>query len=281
MRRSLQCLGCILVFLPVVVFATDFLPQSLDRADRALRLSVGDELLRAEERGFEESEDLFPAVGEVSGEESALDRVRSDRTAAFVTVQVDGRMLALRDVPRQSWFAPYVRDAAERGLVSGYRDVEGNATGLFGPEDNVTVEQLGKIVILGKRMDTTSCPASKNLTASGSWSLSILGCAEAAGWALFADGSIDVHRFATRSEVLVTLMQAFEVPYPEVIASPFEDVPVTMQFAGYIARAKDDGVVAGYTGEDGMLTGFFGPADPVTRAETAKMVTLAVQEYGQ
>ncbi len=44
------------------------------------------------------------------------------------------------DVPADAWFAEYVNYVAEPGLMQGYAD------GRFGPEDNITREQLAAIL---------------------------------------------------------------------------------------------------------------------------------------
>lgn len=261
--------------------ATGDVLKTLKSLDTELRIDAEDSAIIQEERALEENEELFPSTGESRSSAGSIDELREERTGDFVVIRADNRDIPLRDVPRSAWFAPYVRDVADRGLVSGYRDADGVLTGLYGPGDNVTVEQLSKLVVLARAINVSECPLAKNLTASGSWSLSYVGCAEQNGWALYGDGTVDVHRNATRAEVLVTMLQAFEVPYPEAMIESFSDVPPTMQFSGYIARAKADGVVAGYTDDAGMPTGMFGPTDPVTRAETAKIVSLVLQVYAQ
>ncbi|MBU1911611.1 S-layer homology domain-containing protein, partial [Patescibacteria group bacterium] len=40
-----------------------------------------------------------------------------------------------------------------------------------------------------------------------------------------------------------------------------------------------DGLVSGFADEDGNLTGLFGPSDPVTRAEIAKIVGMGMRIY--
>ena len=283
MQRNIRtALASSLLLLPFLASAgTGDLLKSLDGAGTQLKFDAEDAAMTAEDRILEENEELFPATGESRSSRGTLDEAREERTGEFIVIRVDGRNVPLRDVPRMEWFAPYVRDVAERGLVSGYRDVDGVPTGLFGPADNVTVEQLLKIAVLARGIDVTGCPAGKNPTASGSWSLPYVGCAEQKQWALYADGMVDMKRNATRAEVLVTMMQAFAVPYAEAGVQPFTDVPPTLQFSGFIARAKADGIVGGYTDVAGSPTGMFGPTDPVTRAETAKIVSLALQVYGQ
>jgi len=230
---------------------------------------------------IESSAELFPA-NQSSGSIGTIDQQRENRTSDFISATVDGKTVTFRDVPRDEWFAPYVRDIAEKGIVSGYRDAEGSALGLFGPADNLTIEQLSKVA-LASSSNLGDCPSTPplNITSSGTWSAGYIACAEKLQWTIYADGSADVHRNASRVEVVVTLLEAFKatINQPTGSGSIFTDVTPSTLFNGVIEQAKKDGIVSGYTDAEGNLTGLFGPNDPVTRAELSKMVTLAMHMY--
>lgn len=51
------------------------------------------------------------------------------------------------DVPKDNACFQYVETAYHYGIVSGYKDAEGELTGFFGPNDPVTREQAAKIII--------------------------------------------------------------------------------------------------------------------------------------
>lgn len=230
----------------------------------------------------ESGSEFFPDVAAQTG--ASLRPVPPGGTGAFVSFRIGANEVTLQDVPRKSWFAPYVRDAAEQGIVSGYRDGQGNPTGLFGPANPVTVEELGKIAFHAASGDLSACPGPLNRSASGSWSAPYIGCAEKAGWVLFADGTVDVHRPAQRGEVVVTILQAFNVSQKEVTASGaalFRDVTPSTQFSAAIVTAAGDGLVSGYRDLMGNSTGMFGPSDPVKRAEISKIISLAMQIYAR
>ncbi len=200
-----------------------------------------------------------------------------------LTVSVDGRDVELSDVPLQSWYAPYVRTAAAANLLGGYRDAAGNPVGTFGPSDPVTIAELAKISILAAHIDPSSCADSTNPKAKTQWFSRVLGCAETRHWVLYGEATVNPLRPATRAEVVVTLLQAFNVAPAQLSdeSGPFTDVTFSTQYAGSIARAKNDGLVRGYVDAAGNLTGFFGPQDNVTRAEAAKMLVTAVEKYAQ
>lgn len=229
---------------------------------------------------FDASVELFPAV-ETEG--SPIEEQRDERTAEFLVIRVGAREVVLRDVPMKEWFAPYVRSIAELQLVSGYRDAQGMPTGLFGPADPVTLEQMVKVAVLATGIDATACalpPA--NISASGAWSASYVACAEKREWAVFSDATADLRRPATREEVVMTMLQAFKKEFDVEPASiTFTDVEKTGLYAPAIAKASADGVISGYTDGEGNLTGLFGPKNNVTRAEFSKIVSVALQLYAK
>lgn len=257
------------------------LKDALD-AWEAMDAVVGDEeSVQEEEAAFQSQTDIFPEL-ESTEEGNRLERLREERTAEFVSAEVDGSLVVFADVPRVAWFAPYVREIAELRIVSGYRDADGRPLGLFGPQDNVTIEQMAKVMVYASGRIPQDCGTApvRNLTASGSWSAPFVSCAENLQWPVYGDGSVDVQRNATRADVVITLMQAFGKQWGQRTGTAFTDVTASTQFGAAIEQAKADGVVSGYTDAQGTPTGLFGPQDPVTRAEFAKIVTLGRQLYG-
>lgn len=58
-------------------------------------------------------------------------------------------------------------------------------------------------------------------------------------------------------------------------AIPFRDVHVTSWYSQSVATLIERGIVSGYKSEDGRHLGLFGPADPITYAEAAKIALEA------
>lgn len=277
-RRFQSIASALLFFLPVSAVAGefDFILGDVDRFEQEIHWEIDAEVRAMEDHEFQDTDELFIPVDENSDNEEGIAQAKS-----FISVKVDGIPVTFMDVPTDSWFAPYVRGAAESGIVSGYRDSNGRLLGSFGPGDDVTIEQLAKMALQAAGVVVQDCAGTPtNKTATGSWSAHYIACAEELEWAVFSDGSVNVQRPATRSEVVVTLLQAFDVPFGRGSGEQFTDVTASTEFSGAIELAAKDGMVNGYADETGEPTGEFGPLNSVNRAEVAKMVTLAKSLYG-
>jgi len=270
-----------LVVLPVTVFAADafdFLAKDMEMLQEDMERMQQMRDQQVEEEEFQSSVDLFPGTGK----ESTVKKQVSTGDGTHVRIMVGSTEVTLEDVPREQWFARYVEDMAERRIITGYKDAAGNPLGVFGPADQVTVEQLAKIVVQAARVDQSVCPAvPMNDAAANSWSAQFIACAEELGWQVFSDGSVNPARAALRFEVVTTVLEAFGRDLMPATGTMFRDVSNTMPARYAIETAATDGIVSGYTDAKGQLTGQFGPFDTVNRAETAKVVSLAIATYGE
>jgi len=266
-----------LTSLPLVVAQSAMadVPAELERLDNALDQAEAELDTWAEDDAYDSAQELFPLE-----RRRALDSAQASSTGA-VTIEEGGESIVLSDVPTGVWFAPFVQEMVNRRILSGYRDGEGKPTGLFGPADPVTVEQLAKMVVLAAQVDTTRCPsAPKNEAAIGRWSAPYFACAEHLAWQIFHDGSVQPDRPALRAEVVTTVLEAFNRELEPATGELFRDVSMTMPSRHAIETAARDGIVSGYSDGSGSPTGFFGPFDQVNRAETAKIITLGLRTYG-
>lgn len=263
---------------PVYAASGWTLPDYGDTLDRWIQNQI--DMLMGDEQSLEleGSTELLPVSGtgtvtvENQGPESP-----------FVQFSVDGKIVTLTDVPVTSWFGPFVRDAADRGIVSGYRNERGEFTGLYGPGNNVTLEELAKMAFIAAGLSRGECPVlPKNPLAQNRWSTPYIACAENEGFAVFADGTVDILRPATRSEVTITVLQAFgaELRDTAPVGTKLKDVTDSTLFSSAIYAAIQDRVVSGDTDSAGNPTGMFRPADPINRAEVAKILSAAIQVYG-
>lgn len=278
---ALGIIGSVLLLTQTSVAAEqyDLLRQQLKTAVPVLDQLTADQELDVSEEQAEAGEEFFPVTAE---EEEGNTRTVTEEKD-YVTFRIAGVPYALSDVPVHVWFAPYVRDVAERGIVSGYRDASGIPTGIFGPERNVSIEELAKMAIEAALLPRAGCSDLKNSAAAASWSRDYIACAEQAGLAVYADGTVDLKRPATRAEVVMTILQGFGVQLRDIPGSdsPFSDVSASTLFSSAVYTASQDGIIAGYTDEAGKPTGEFGPDKPVNRAEVAKIISIALQVYGK
>ncbi len=208
-----------------------------------------------------------PALKERTSEET-------NKQFEFVQVLIDGVTVTFEDVPLGTWFASAVADVARMKILSGYKDREGNPTGVFGPDRPVTVAELAKVAhkIAGiDETEITNAPA--NARARNTWYSGFVASAESRHWLLFRDASVDPLRPATRAEVVATILQALDVQRLWPQGELFDDVPADLPYADCIETAAADGLVT--------IDARFRPQDPINRAELAKLVIAALSLYSE
>jgi hypothetical protein len=271
-----------LLLLIGIAHAGEFevLISDLERLERELESDAADELQLEVDEEYDSADELFPRETFVDENFELREGQVSD---THVYVRHAGVPVILEDVPLTEWFAPYVREMANQGIISGYSDAEGKPLGRYGAADDVTIEHLTKILVEATNVDQSKCPEDSlnEHVGSGSWSVPYLACAEYLRWRVYQDGSIDPSKSATRAEVVYTTLEAFDRDFEPATGEAFLDVTDTLSTADAIETAALDGIVSGYTDENGELTGNFGPFDNVNRAQIAKIVSLAMQVYGE
>ncbi len=281
MRTFFIASAIFLVVTPALADTYQDLQTHTNGFDAVLEQDIRDQPADDAELKLQSGDGFFPDDGSGSG----TIRKGDDLSASpYVVFRIDGVPYVLKDVPNTSWFAPYVRDAADRGIVSGYRDTNGIPTGIFGPERPVSIQELAKMATTAADINLDECwQAPLNAAAQKLWSAAYIRCAELHNFAVYADGTVDIFRPATRAEVVMTVLQAFGVSLRE---SPpgnmtLKDVTASTLFSSAIYTALDGGIVAGFSDASGNPTGYFGPEKPVNRAEMSKIISLAVQMYGE
>lgn len=203
-------------------------------------------------------------------EESALKATSN----LAITTTAGGTVTAVTDVPLESWFAKPVSTVVKYGIMSGYKDAQGQPTGQFGPGNHITLAELST---LGHRIAGISAEAFA--TDTSPWFAAPITSARSRGWTIFMNTDLDPVRPATRGEVMVTLMQAMDVPLQWQKGTIFQDVTTTTTFAAAIETAAKEGLVEGKKDVTGQPLHLFGPADSVTRAEMAKVISAVLKKY--
>ncbi|HVW66108.1 MAG TPA: S-layer homology domain-containing protein [Candidatus Peribacteraceae bacterium] len=199
--------------------------------------------------------------------------------AMGIQVIVDGKTVTFNDVPQTAWYATYVHDAAQAGIVNGYKDAYGNFTGRFGPGNQVTVAEALKIAIEGAGYDTQNYSTVIDSGTNG-WFAPYVSVAKGEHFAIVGS-AINYNRAATRAEVASIFTSAFHVNIDAQASTNYSDVNAQTSYAPSISALTRDKIVSGDTDANGNLTNMFRPDDSVARAEMVKMVLLARAQYGE
>ncbi len=155
------------------------------------------------------------------------------------------------DVSPQSWYAAYVNDLTDRGILNGYED------GTFRPRSSVTWGEALKLILRAAGFPERSAPEGGHW-ASGYRSFAV-------GRQYIAYGSVnDLNAVITRDEISALCAAALELRGSETGASPFDDTEAPDTVALYEA-----GILEGSL-EDGKR--LFKGSDNITRAEISAVL---------
>jgi hypothetical protein len=113
------------------------------------------------------------------------------------------------DIAQDAPYASAVYSLASAGIVNGHKDSDGQYTGLFRPEENVTIAEIVKMAVLGAKIPFPPAAVPSNVSAQGTWASGYVNAGAQRGFAVLRDNKLDVYRTATRSEVMQTLQDAF------------------------------------------------------------------------
>ncbi len=195
---------------------------------------------------------------------------------------IDGRAVIFTDVSQSAWFASYVRDAAEAGIVNGYMDARGRLTGKLGPSNSITFAEAIKIAAEGAGYDEALYGSSVQSGVGQHWSSPYVAVAKAEHFAVMQE-HFRLDQPATRAQVASMFTSAFGVKTTDIgpVDSRYTDVKVSTQYAASIEALSRDGILSGDTDTRGEATGTFRPMVPINRAEVVKMVIEARAKYGQ
>ncbi len=196
------------------------------------------------------------------------------KSMTHVSGFVDGKALTFTDVAMNEWYAPFIFNAVKTNMMSGYNSANGEANGLFGPGDTVSLAQLAKVAHRLAGIDETSFRGTPmNTAANGQWFSSFYLSAERLSWVVFRNPRENPNRPATRAEVIATLLQALDVERVWPKGDLFRDVTPTTPYADVIETAALDGLVSI------DANGTFAPERAINRAELAKLLMTAVELY--
>lgn len=185
---------------------------------------------------------------------------------------IDGSPVLYEDVMAHAWYTPYVAAIIEERVAVGYVDTEGKLTGEFGVANPVTRAEILKMALeaSGTTIDAHRKP--RNASARSTWASSYVAEAEELGLTVFSPDE-DVHQYATRAEVMQTVLEVLKLPIAPQAPS-FSDVPADHPYAHAIATADFYNLITGDTDRNGGQLRTFRPDDTMNRAEASKIIAL-------
>lgn len=180
------------------------------------------------------------------------------------------------DVPQDAWYASYVESLTEEGII--------DTDEFFRPADALNRAELVKMIITaigGLEGHTPPPNPTFDDVLPGEWFTNyveaaatlgiVMGYMDAQGNLIGIFGPADTVNRAAATKMLV---EAFDLEMTDDGVKEYPDVSESDWFYEYVLIAGQHGVMSGYD------NGRFGPADPVTRAQIAKMVVLSAQATG-
>ncbi|KKP36464.1 MAG: hypothetical protein UR27_C0019G0022 [Candidatus Peregrinibacteria bacterium GW2011_GWA2_33_10] len=161
------------------------------------------------------------------------------------------------------WAQDYIMDLKEKNIINGYTNGE------FGPNDNVTRAQLTKIALLAFEYEVTQRIEEKPFKDVETNAWHAIYIKEAKKQKIV--GGFDNNTFKpdepiTRAAALKILLEASKIDLSDIKNDEnFPDINTSDWYAIYTAFGKKHEIINGYADKT------FGPGNPITRAEVAKI----------
>ncbi len=186
--------------------------------------------------------------------------------STFMVAPVQAQSLGFTDdseIP--SWATEAIGELMDQGVIGG------NDDGSFAPNRQLNRAEVSKIIVLatGIDIDTTGGPHFPDVDQSA-WYYDYIETMYNQGWINgYPDGFFRPGVGINRAEIAKMVVNAFELDQDLAGAPHFDDVTSADWFYGYVETIYNNGCMRGYG------DGTFGPANAVTRAETAQIVYCA------
>ncbi|MBU0727366.1 S-layer homology domain-containing protein [Patescibacteria group bacterium] len=194
--------------------------------------------------------------------------------AVFILLIVNSGIVTAQtfdDVTENTWYFAYVEELVEDEIVE--------ISDEYRPDDALTRAELANMVIEAidglSEFEMPAIPTFSDVPVGSQYydyieasvQLGIVaGYTDESGNLTGMFGPDDTVNRATATKILIN---AFNIPIDTEIESIFPDVTENSWYHDYVVNAYDQSIIDGY--EDG----YFGPADPVTRAQIAKLIVNA------
>ncbi|HEY0072404.1 MAG TPA: S-layer homology domain-containing protein [Chloroflexia bacterium] len=173
------------------------------------------------------------------------------------------------DLPDTNWAYSYIANLFCRNVVSGFPD------GNFRPNSDITRGQFTKMLVLAFNMtwQVPDQPTFWDVPLGSTYSAFVETAARSGIVAGYADGAFRPNDPVTRAQAvkMIAVAHGWAQAYPP--DATFIDIPHEHWAFGYVEAAFRQGIINGYT------DGTFRPQIGMTRAQVAKVLTIATQPW--
>ncbi len=182
-----------------------------------------------------------------------------------------------KDFDPGQWFAGYVDTVADTSvggqkILEGFKNQDGSLTGEFGAGHNVRMSELLKMVLTMSNHGQGSGQGLEGL--NDHWAKGFFHKAKELDLSVSGDDFTAPNEYATRGEVFQTLVESLGIDSNcDVSSLDFSDLNVSHKHAVAACVLFSEGIISGT--DDGKLK----LDSSVTRAEMAKIIHLALQEF--
>ncbi len=209
-------------------------------------------------------------TGDAATPAQALTKEMLQSVRNLLKMTLKGKIIVFKDIPIESWFAPYVASVIQSGIASGYKDVKGNLTGEFGPARNITYAEIAKMTLEAANLspaNTLAVPT--NRSARNHWAAAYIDILERLGATVYTD-QLNVNASASRGAVIQTIVDVLEISAPSAPAP--------------VAPASGSGTTAGSgasLSQSGTTVTGSGSTATVTPAPTVEAPAIVFKDLSQ
>lgn len=191
------------------------------------------------------------------------------QTKGYLQKTINAKAVDFTDVPVTQWYSCAINAAVDAGIVSGYKDAQGNYLGLFKPANTITYAEAVKVAVQLAKLPVVQTAVPNNTSAKGDWSAPYIAALEAHGTTVITK-EINVRTAISRGAFIQLLIEALDIATNNAV-STFSDVPSTHPYAKAIATANALKYIQGDTDAAGKLLNTFRPNAFFNRAEAARI----------
>jgi len=190
----------------------------------------------------------------------------------LLSQNIGGRNVLFRDVPTSQWFAASVATVLKAGIAAGYRDAQGNLTGEYGPNNNVTYAEIAKMALGAAGYSPSAADIPGNPSARKHWSSGYISLMEGLGTVVYR-GQPAVDEFASRGAVMQTLVDILKVTDTTVVVA---EQPKAVTGTGTVTSGSGTLTTGSGTVQTG--TGAAATGSGALKTGTGTVVTSGVKE---